>query len=218
MQATDETAANGFGELPAAGRGLSRRTFIRLASLTLVGAPLLLAACGSSVAGASSPAAVGSSAAASGSAGSSGLALPVHVALAGPTPDLPATSSGVPPAFFNYPKQHIKSVAAPPGKGDDITATSFFLGPPPTPLAKNVAWQEVNKQLNANLKVTPVSVADYFTTRLPTLIASGNLPDIFLESALNSTLQNEPAFLAAQCSDLTPYLSGSAIKAYPNLA
>ena len=224
MQVKDDIVVSGSAGASAAEPGLSRRTFIRLASVGLAGFPLLLEACGSSSsAPASSPAgtssaAAGARAVASAPAAGSGLAMPVHVALAGPQPDLPATSSGVPPAFFNYPKQHIKSVATPPGKGEDITATSFFLGPPPTPLAKNVAWQEVNKQLNANLKVTPVSVADYFTTRLPTLIASGNLPDIFLESALNSTLQNEPAFLAAQCSDLTPYLSGSAIKAYPNLA
>jgi len=50
------------------------------------------------------------------------------------------------------------------------------------------------------------------------LIAGNQLPDMFLEAAQASTIQNEPEFLESQCADLTPYLSGDNIKAFPNLA
>ncbi len=220
--ADSRTDIHNLGEHSRGGAGVSRRTFLHVASAGAIGLPLLLEACGNEASGSNSAAPV--SAPASGavakSSGTSagGLKLPTYVPFQGPKPDLPATPAGVPAAYSAYPKQLVKTVQAAPGKGSDVTATTFFLGAPPTALDQNPTWQEVNKELNVNLKMTPVSVADYFPTRLPTLIAGGNLPDIFLESSQGSSVQGEPEFLASQCSDLTPFLSGDNIKDYPNLA
>src|SRR5581483_50383 len=200
---------------------LTRRGFLRSAAVGAagLGAAAALAACG----GAASPASTGGSGATAGSssggtAANGKLQMPSSVPFQGPKPDAPASSTGVPPAYNSFPKDLIKTVPQAPGKGGDVTATTFILGSPPTPMEQNAAWQQVNKELGVTFKMNPVSVADYFPTKLPTLIASGDLPDIFLESAQASTIQNEPDFLAAQCSDLTPYLSGDAVKAFPNLA
>jgi putative aldouronate transport system substrate-binding protein len=193
---------------------VSRRAFLRTAAVSTLGLPLLLEACG----GASSSPASSGVPAGSAAAAASKLQMPSYVPFNGPKPDMPGTSTGVPPAYTSFPKDLIKTVSAPPGKGDTVTATAFILGAPPTPMDQNAAWQQVNKELGVTFQMSPVSVADYFPTKLPTILASGNLPDIFLESAQGSTIQNEPDFLASQCSDLTPYLSGDNVKAFPNLA
>ena len=61
------------------------------------------------------------------------------------------------------------------------------------------------------------SLADYQTTQLATIIAGNDLPDILFIApgvAINGLTQ----FLQAKCADLTQYLSGDAVKDYPNLA
>jgi putative aldouronate transport system substrate-binding protein len=108
-------------------------------------------------------------------------------------------------------------VPGPIGNGEDVTLSGKFIGPPVPPVDQNAAWQEVNKQLGFNLKFEMYPNADY-PTRLQTLIASNQLPDIFVEQFQASTMQSEPEFLESQCADLTPYLAGDAIKNYPNLA
>jgi putative aldouronate transport system substrate-binding protein len=81
----------------------------------------------------------------------------------------------------------------------------------------NALWQEANKQLGVNLKLNISSLADYQTTRLATIIAGDDLPDI-LYIAPGVALNGLPQFLQAKCADLTQYLSGDAVKDYPNLA
>jgi len=68
-----------------------------------------------------------------------------------------------------------------------------------------------------DLKINIQPQADYPTVKLPTLIAGGELPDI-LYIATNSVIPQFPTFLKSKCADLTPYLSGDAVKEYPNLA
>ena len=59
--------------------------------------------------------------------------------------------------------------------------------------------------------------ADYMS-KLATLMAGGDYPDLInLFGGLNAAA-NVPAFLQQAAADLTPYLGGDAIKAYPNLA
>jgi putative aldouronate transport system substrate-binding protein len=195
---------------------LTRRALVTYAGRGLVlggiASPLLLAACGvGSGPGRASPTA------ASRSALTGGLKLPTYMPFQGPRPDLEPTSTGVPPAYFAYPKTAIKTVSGPVGKGEDVTLAGKFIGQPVTPFEQNVAWQEMNKQVGANLKFMMYPNADY-PTRLQTLIAGNQLPDIFVEQYQASTMQSEPEFLESQCSDLTPYLAGDAIKDYPNLA
>jgi putative aldouronate transport system substrate-binding protein len=55
-------------------------------------------------------------------------------------------------------------------------------------------------------------------TRLATLIAGDDLPDIIHMNSGWAGAPNLPQFAEVKCADLTPYLSGDAIKDYPNLA
>jgi putative aldouronate transport system substrate-binding protein len=133
----------------------------------------------------------------------------------GPGPDLPGDPTrGVDDAFISFPQTKLyRSVPTPPGKGDDITTLTQTLFSPPPVLEQNAAWREVNKELNANLKLNIVVNTDY-PQKLSTTIASGDLPD-FLYIV---PMQSLPQFLQSECSDLTPYLSGDSVKDYPNLA
>src|ERR1051325_4628620 len=60
--------------------------------------------------------------------------------------------------------------------------------------------------------------ADYGAVTLRTLIAGNELPDILYIATPGAIIPQFPAFLKAKMADLTPYLSGDAVKEYPNLA
>jgi putative aldouronate transport system substrate-binding protein len=145
------------------------------------------------------------------------LRTPAYTPFRGPAPDIPGTPRGLPPAYNTFPKDLVKSVAQPPGKGGDVNILTFTNAPAPPGVDQNGAWQEVNKQIGANLKINAAAAPDYLT-KLTTNIAGGDLADIFYASVIGTGLQNMPDFLASQCADLTPFLSGDAIKDYPNLA
>ncbi len=133
-----------------------------------------------------------------------------------PAPDIPGNPNGLPAAYVNYPAKLLKSVTSPPGKGGDVTALVASPNPIPAPVDQNAAWQELNKQLNVNLKITISALSD-FPQKLAITVASSDIPDI-LSIGNGSFLQNLPGFLEASCADLTPYLSGDAVKEFPNIA
>jgi putative aldouronate transport system substrate-binding protein len=145
--------------------------------------------------------------------------LPSYIPLAnGPKPDYHSTDSRVSDGFDNYPKAYKSWNKEPPGTGSTVNVYAIAYYPPPTPYDQNPTWHEVNKQLNANVQMAIFTGADN-PTKFPTIMASSDLPDI-MHIFLGIT--NAPAgiteFIKAQCADLTPYLSGDAIKDYPNLA
>jgi putative aldouronate transport system substrate-binding protein len=142
---------------------------------------------------------------------------PTYIPFQGPAPDIPGTPSGLPPAYTTFPKGTPTSVPKAPGTGGEVTILTFTNAPAPPPVDQNGAWQEVNRQVGANLKVNAAAAPDYLT-KLTTTIASGDLPDVFYASVIGTGLQNMPDFLASQCADLTPFLSGDAIRDFPNLA
>jgi len=148
---------------------------------------------------------------------SGGFQTPRYVPFQGPKPDIDGNANGLPPAYRTFPKQLITSVQSPPGKGGDVSILTFTNAPAPPAIDQNPAWQEVNKQIGANLKINAVGAPDYLT-KLNTAIASGDIADIFYASVIGTGLQNMPDFLSSQCADLTPFLSGDAIKDFPNLA
>ena len=151
-------------------------------------------------------------------AGSRAVQLPTRFPLEGIKPDLPASADGlIDAAFVNYPADPPKTVQETPGRGGEVTATTWTTSAAPTPLESNALWQTVNKELGVELKISIQAQADYATVKLPTLIAGNELPDI-LYIATNSVIPQLPMFLKSRCADLTPYLSGDAIKDYPNLA
>ncbi len=151
-------------------------------------------------------------------AGSHTVQLPNRFPLTGIKPDLLPSDDGlIDAALVNYPANPPKTVPDTPGRGGDVTVTTWTTSAAPTPLESNALWQAVNKELGVELKINIQPQADYATLKLPTLIAGGELPDI-LYIATNSVIPQLPTFLKSKCVDLTPYLSGDAIKDYPNLA
>jgi putative aldouronate transport system substrate-binding protein len=130
-----------------------------------------------------------------------------------PKADLPSTGPGIDDAWINFPKQAFKSVQETPGRGGDVSVVSGSAWPPFTPADQNPMLQELNKRLNVNLKLDITTISDY-NTKFNTLVAGGNLPDVFWVGQTPNLVD----FLKQQCADLTPYLAGDAVKTYPNLA
>ncbi|TWD82898.1 carbohydrate ABC transporter substrate-binding protein (CUT1 family) [Kribbella amoyensis] len=186
--------------------GLSRRSFLRsavgVAAMSAIGVPTL-AACSSG-------------GAAGGTARASSLTLPTYVAFAGPKPDLPGTADGVPPGYRVYPKDLVTTVEKPPLSGGKVSVMTNIFDPLPPSKDKNSAWQEVERKLGGSLDLTIVPASDW-ETKFQTVLAANELPDLTL-LADPAAVNNLPAFLAAKCADLTPYLSGDKVKEYPNLA
>ena len=196
----------------------NRRTFIKGAAIALT--PGLLAACAAP--------APPSSPTASGTTAKPGSVLPTFVPLqGGPKPDYPSAGQQYEDGWDNYPTNPIKAwTKSPPGTGGTVTALSNGFNPPSTPYDQNPAWQEVNRQLNANVQFNIIQPVDY-PTKLATVMAGDDLPDIMLfPGGLNVAVggggnggtANLPNFLQSKCADLTPYLAGDAIKDYPFLA
>ncbi len=147
-------------------------------------------------------------------------ALPTYLPFDGPKPDLPGNEQGLDPAFFKFPSDLVQSVPTPPGDGSTVTAITYLTLAPPPPMEQNTAWQAVNKALNATLQMEQVPAADY-ATRINVLIAGSDLPDFIYNPTTTvpwGVIPGLPSFLQAKCQDLTQYLSGDAIKDYPNLA
>ncbi|MBV8085034.1 MAG: hypothetical protein JO247_09495 [Chloroflexi bacterium] len=134
-----------------------------------------------------------------------------------PQPDIASAGPLYEDAYIAYPQNPFKAVAEPPGAGSDVVAFVQQNAGPPTPFDQNPAWKEVNRQLNANVKFINPVIADA-PSKLAALMAGNDLPDmISLFGGVNAA-PNVPQFLDAKAADLTPYLAGDGIKAYPYLA
>src|SRR5438128_12682217 len=125
---------------------MDRRLFLRQLGLVALGLPLVQAC-----APAAAPARVAAPTA------PTGLKLPSYVAFEGPKPDIEGATNGLPPAYYAFPQDLKKSVPQPPGKGGDVTVMNFTNAPVPPGLDQNPAWQEVNKQIGATLKINAVA-------------------------------------------------------------
>lgn len=143
----------------------------------------------------------------------SAVKLPTYVPIGSVKPDLPGGSETVPDGYLKFPKDTFRSVADKPGTGGDITWMTYTIVPNAA-LGDNAAWQEVNRQVGANLVMQLTPFADY-TARLQTVLAGDDLPDVIFIQGLQA---EQARLLAAKFADLTPYLSGDSVKDYPNLA
>ena len=199
-----------------AGR-FDRRTFVTRAGWLAVGA------FGASLLQACTPAAPPAPAAGGGApAGTTGgaLQLPTYLPFEGPKPDLAGNPQGLDPAYYKFPTNLVKTVTTPPGDGSTINAITYLTLAPPPPMEQNTAWQAVNKAINATLQMNQVTAADY-PAKVNVVIAGNDLPDFIYNPTTNvpwGVISGAADFVKAKCTDLTPYLSGDAIKDYPNLA
>jgi putative aldouronate transport system substrate-binding protein len=145
--------------------------------------------------------------------------LPNYLPIQGPKPDLPPNEQGLEGGYLSYPTSLVQAVLQAPGLGSDVTA--FTITPNtssvPPPVDQNAAWQEVNKQLKANMKMQMVSIADYYT-KVPVIMAGGDLPDLFYLDTTQLAVADLAKFLQSSYADLSPYLVGDTVKNYPNLA
>jgi len=193
-------------------RTLTRRGFLTFAAGAAVGGSALamLAACTPPAPSVAKP-----TAAAGGPTGAS--IYPTYIRpTSGPKPDFVAAGPEYQDGYINFPKDPPKSWTRPaPGTGSRVVSYTNAGAPlPPTPVDQNPAWQEVNKQLNANVEFQIITQVDY-PAKLSTMMAGNDLTDFIL---ITLQAQNSSAFLKARGADLTPYLAGDAIKEYPNLA
>lgn len=140
--------------------------------------------------------------------------LPAYIPQDIPTPDLPGTEEGVLNGYLRFPEQLVRTVDEPPLSSDVEVVTGTFTPLPPS-RSDNPRWQAVEERLGGRVDFEIVPFSDY-DTRMSTMVAGGNLPDLFTYSG--SAIPNMPEFTDAVCEDLTDYLAGDQVAAYPNLA
>jgi len=206
------------------GRAVSNRLHRRQFLFTTVqgSALALLAACGTAPgapAGATSAAAPAAPAtAAPKPAAAKAVTLPTYQPPANaPQPDYAGSADGtVMPGYVNWPKQTFQSVKQAPGDGSEVSIFIDLAGPPPSPVDQNPAWQAWNTAMNAKLTFQFYPFAD-LAPKFAALIAGSDLPDI-IYTLVRQDIQLTPDLFAAKATDLTPFVSGDAIKDYPNLA
>jgi putative aldouronate transport system substrate-binding protein len=199
-----------------------RRAFMARAGLVAAGAvgmSLLEACAPGTPASPGAPASGGGATPGAAASGGGPVKLPTYVPFQGPKPDLPGNEQGLDPAFFKFPTDLVQTVTTPPGDGSTVNALVYLTLAPPPPMEQNAAWQAVNKALNVTLQMDQISAADY-PAKVNTVIAGNDLPDFIYNPTVNvpwGVIAGLPQFIQAKCQDLTQYLSGDAIKDYPNL-
>ncbi len=161
---------------------------------------------------------------AAGTVAASSLLLPRSMFAQAATPEaspassgvLKSTVEGVPDAFTRTPTP-FKSVASVPGSGDKVRMLTISYSPPPTEKNSNTYWQELEKRLGVEWDPTLIPVASY-GEKTAAIIASGDMPELFYLLITSSAPIIAKSISQGAFTDLTPYLSGDAIKDYPNLA
>ena len=140
--------------------------------------------------------------------------MPTYVPLQAVKADLPGTET-IPDGYLSYPKTAFKSVAEKPSTNasGEVTWMTYTQGGAAA-MDDNSGWQEVNKQVGTTLRMQMTPFADYLP-RLQTVLAGGDLPDVVY---IQTLLPEQAQLMRAKFADLTPYLSGDAVKDYPNLA
>jgi putative aldouronate transport system substrate-binding protein len=196
---------------------VTRRQFVgRLTATALFGAfaQPLLAACGN-IPIAPRPEAGGAPPSGTSATSRGVVKLPSYLPVTrGPKPDLDGTADGIDAAFFRLPTELFNAVQRTPASGGEISVQTWIQTSPPPPIDQNAFWQELNKRLGTTLKINIVPQGDY-QTKLATTIAGNDIPDILFVNGRG--VEGLPQFLKARAADLTPYLSGDAVKDYPNL-
>lgn len=151
-----------------------------------------------------------------------GVKLPAYVPSAVVKPDLPGNPEGLLDAFLTYPDPPVQQFNAPPLSGGTVSAFVLTGSPVPPPKENNPFWQELDKRLGTELKLTITPSAE-MAAKFSSLIAGDDLPDLivpalYLPNGVPAGIGNLPQWMATKCTDLSEFLGGDAIKQYPNLA
>lgn len=182
----------------------SRRRF-----LTMTGGAAAVAA------GSGLLAACGSTATPTGGGAAANVTLPDYIPAELVKPDFAPTADGVMAGYYNYPRTLVDAFTNKPGAGaGDVQILTNMFNPVPPAAGSNEFWKQLNIRVGANINITMTPQADYLS-KLSTVIASGDVPDMVLISA---RLAHRDDVLTRLCADISEFVSGSAIKQYPYLA
>ena len=141
-----------------------------------------------------------------------GSVLPTYIPWEGVTYNLPGEPGRFTAGSTTWPEP-IQMFTDKPGDGQPYKVWSFVHENPPG-RGQNQFWQGLEEQLGSPYEPILSLTPDY-ATKFPTLLASGDLPDMF---PIPSTYPGIGTLLESAAADLTPYLAGDAIADYPALA
>lgn len=187
----------------------SRRSFLAstaVATAAVAGGMPLLAACGGSDGGSRDGTTSGKDAK---------KILPAYVASNVVTPDIPSKNGSAVGFTGKLDLANLRtSVPKKLGKGEKVTVMSPFWGSPPQD--GNAYYTSMNDLIGVDV-VWQNQDGNTYDQKLGAVLASSEVPDVVVVPGWNMT-GKIPSAIIGKFADLGPYLSGDAVKDYPNLA
>lgn len=129
---------------------------------------------------------------------------------------IPSGVEGVPDAYLRQPDPFV-SYDGVPGEGGTVRAFLIGYNPPPVSRDDNPYWQELERRLGVTWEPDITPQPDY-GAKSATLIASGDIPDLFTINPGQNAAQQYQAMSQGAFLDLTPYVTGDALQQFRNLA
>ncbi|MFF8972003.1 extracellular solute-binding protein [Streptomyces sp. NPDC014995] len=193
----------------SASSGPSRRSFLAstaVATAAVAGGMPLLAACGGTDSGSRDGTTSGKDAK---------KILPAYVASNVVTPDIPSKNGSSIGFTSKLDLAGLKtSVPKKLGKGGKVTIMSPFWGSPPA--AGNAYYTAMNDLIGVDVRWQNQD-GNTYDQKLGAVLASSDVPDVVVIPGWNMG-GKIPSAIIGKFADLGPYLSGDAVKEYPNLA
>ncbi|MFC7896889.1 extracellular solute-binding protein [Streptomyces sp. NPDC057381] len=195
---------------PNAASGPSRRKFLASSAAVtaaVAGGVPLLSACGGGSDGGSRDGTT--------SGKEAKKLLPSYVAGNVVTPDIPSKNGSAVGFTGKLDLADLKtSVPKKLGKGGEVTVMSPFWGSPPKD--GNAYYKAMNELIGVDV-VWQNQDGNTYDQKLGAVLASSEVPDVVVVPGWNMT-GKIPSAIIGKFADLGPYLSGDAVKEYPNLA
>ncbi|WCN03554.1 extracellular solute-binding protein [Streptomyces sp. M92] len=195
---------------PNAASGPSRRKFLASSAAVtaaVAGGVPLLSACGGGSDGGSRDGTT--------SGKEAKKLLPAYVAGNVVTPDIPSKNGSAVGFTGKLDLADLKtSVPKKLGKGGEVTVMSPFWGSPPKD--GNAYYKAMNELIGVDV-VWQNQDGNTYDQKLGAVLASSEVPDVVVVPGWNMT-GKIPSAIIGKFADLGPYLSGDAVKEYPNLA
>ncbi|MEU5890762.1 extracellular solute-binding protein [Streptomyces sp. NPDC047461] len=189
--------------------GPSRRSFLAstaVATAAVAGGVPLLSACGGSDSGSRDGTTSGKDAK---------KILPAYVASNVVTPDIPAKNGSAIGFTSKLDLATLKtSVTKKLGKGGKVTIMSPFWGSPPK--SGNAYYKAMNELIGVDVAWQNQD-GNTYDQKLGAILASSDIPDVVVVPGWNMS-GKIPTAIISKFADLGPYLSGDAVKDFPNLA
>lgn len=141
--------------------------------------------------------------------------LPAYVASNVVTPDIPAKNGSAIGFTSKLDLATLKtSVTKKLGKGGKVTIMSPFWGSPPK--SDNAYYKAMNELIGVDVAWQNQD-GNTYEQKLGAVLASSDVPDVVVVPGWNMS-GKIPTAIISKFADLGPYLSGDAVKEYPNLA